>query len=466
MSAICNRVISAAATAACAFVLGALLVAATGCNGLPGAHQGASPYRGSGGYDDADGDGWLMKGLFGGKDKTADAGGTAAATTDSGVRQASATETLPAVNDSQAAKDTAAAAGGTVLSSTLSKEEEEERERLEKEGPKGLSLEDLDPKNAYKKLLVATGFGPNKQIADQYYAEAEALYKEKKYKEAADKFKSAAGRWPDSTLEEDAMFYQAESYFFNDQYSKSQDTLDNLIKKYDNSRYLDKIVLRQYSIGQYWEKMSLYDPHWPVTPNVTDKSRPLFDTWGNAIKAYEGVFMNDPTGPLADDSMMAVANAYFHQGRYADAAYYYDRLRKEYPKSPHIVKAHLLDMKSKELVYQGPMYDSKSLEEAAEIADTAITQFGRELGEEHKTVVEARNKIDAKMAERDWEMAQFYETKKRYAGAKYYYRQIVKGFPNTEIARAAEKRLAEIKDYPDSPPDRFKWITGLLPESD
>ena len=461
MSAISNHGIRAVTTAVCLLGLGAIFAASTGCHGLPSAGVGPNAYEGSGGYDDADGDGWLMNGLLGrnaGSDSNADktAGESAGQT---GVHHASAIEPLPAIDGSKAAKD--AVAGATVLSSTLS---EEERERKEKASPSGLSLEDLDPQNAYKKLLVSTGFGPDKQTAEKLFAEGEELLRKKEYKQAAGKFKSAAARWPDSALEEDAMFFQAESQFFSDQYAKAQDTLDNLTKKYENSRYLDKIVLRLFSIGQYWEKMHQASPHWPVTPNVTDSSRPFFDTWGNAIKAYESVNMNDPTGPLADDSIMAIANAYFSQGSYEDAAYYYDRLRKEYPKSPHIIKAHMLDMKSKEMVYQGPMYDAKALEDAGEIAETVITQFGRELGEGRKKVVEGRNKIDAKMAQRDWEMAKYFETKKKYGGAKYYYRQIIKGFPNTEIARAAEKRLAEIKDFPDTPPNRFKWLTNLFPD--
>ena len=448
MSALSINGIKTAAIVVCWLVIGAIMFASTGCNTLKSAHVGGEPYRGSGGYDDADGDGWLQKGLFGKNEEP-----------DSGVRHASAIEPLPAVDAEKAAKD--AAAGTTVLSSTLS---EEEREKKEKEGPSGFSLEDLDPQNAYKKLLVATGFGPDKKVAEKLFAEADALYRQKEYDKAAGKFKSAAARWPDSVLEEDAMFFQAESHFFNDEYAKAQDTLENLTKKYENSRYLDKIVLRLYDIGKYWEKRHTADPHWPVTPNVTDSSRPLFDTWGNAIKAYETVAMIDPTGPLADDSIMAIAGAYFSQGRYEDAAFYYDRLRKEYPKSPHIVKAHMLDMKSKEIVYQGAMYDAKALEDAAEIADVAITQFGRQLGDQRDEVIKVRNKIDAKMAQRDWEMAKYYETKKLYGGARYYYRQIIKGYPNTEIARAAEKRLAEIKDLPDRPANRFKWLTGLFPE--
>ncbi len=450
MSVIHSREIRAAAAAVC--LLG-ITLALTGCAGVPRAPADPGSYG-----SDSD-DGWLFNRLLGRK-STPEL--SEAPLADSGVRHASAIEPLPAVDDAKSAQQAAAGAGGTVLSSTLTAQEQ--REQKEKEGSGGLSLEDLDPQNAYKKVLVATGFGPNKQIAQTLFAEGEDLYRKKDYKAAAGKFKSAAARWPDSALEEDAKYIQAESYFFNDQYGKAQDTLDNLMKEHENSRYLDKVVLRQYSIGEYWEKFHQAQPHWPVTPNLTDSSKPLFDTWGNAIKAYESVAMNDPTGPLADDSIMAIANAYFSQGRYEDAAYYYDRVRKEYPKSPHLVKAHLLGMKSKELVYQGPMYDSSALEEAGEIAQTAITQFGRELGDQRKKVIEASNRIDAGMAERDWEMAKFYEGKKKYGGAKYYYQQIIKGYPNTAIAAASQKRLGEIKSYPDTPPDRFKWLNNLFPD--
>jgi outer membrane protein assembly factor BamD (BamD/ComL family) len=139
---------------------------------------------------------------------------------------------------------------------------------------------------------------------------------------------------------------------------------------------------------------------------------------GNAIKAYETVAIEDPTGPLADDSLMALGNARFVNGQYEDAARYYDRLRKEYPNSPHQVQAHLLAIKSKEMIYQGPMYDVTPLEEAAEVADTALAQFGNQLGAERDKVAAMRGKIDAKLAERDWGMAQFYETKKQISARR------------------------------------------------
>jgi outer membrane protein assembly factor BamD (BamD/ComL family) len=330
----------------------------------------------------------------------------------------------------------------------------------------GFQWTDLEPENVAKGVMSLAGYGPDEEIARRLYGEGEAFYQQKRYKEAAAKFKSAAHRWPDSILEEDALFMRGESYFFADNYSKAHDTFGNLLKKYDNSRHLDTVVLREFSIGRYWDQAHQAAPHWPITPNLSDSSRPRFDTLGNAIKAYETVAIEDPTGPLADDSLMALGNARFVNGQYEDAARYYDRLRKEYPNSPHQVQAHLLAIKSKEMIYQGPMYDVTPLEEAAEVADTALAQFGNQLGAERDKVAAMRGKIDAKLAERDWGMAQFYETKKQIGAARYYYHEIIKKYPGSEMARASQARLEQLKDEPAKPPNRFKWLTGLFPEEE
>lgn len=329
----------------------------------------------------------------------------------------------------------------------------------EEEAP-GFDWSQLDPSKIYTKVRNASGYGPDENLAQKLYNEGMALYREKKFDDAAEKFKAAAGRWPDSTLEEDALFYQAECYFFADRYSKAHDMLLVLFKKYQNTRYLDACVNRQFAIGRYWEQTDTVSHSFPVTPNFTDKTRPWFDTFGNSVNAYLSVRLNDPTGPLADDSIMATANAYFLRGRYDDAAYHYDLLRKEYPKSEHQVQAHLLALKSKQLVYQGPMYDGKPLDEADEIARQALTQFRTQLGPEREHVVELRDQLRQQKMERQWAMAQFYETKRAYGAARIYYQNMINEHPQTQVADMARQRLEAIKDFPAEPPDHFKWLTG------
>jgi outer membrane protein assembly factor BamD (BamD/ComL family) len=236
-----------------------------------------------------------------------------------------------------------------------------------------------------------------------------------------------------------------------------------LFKKYTNSRYLDLSVQREFQIARYWEQVHRANPHWPVTPNFSDKSRPLFDTFGNAVGAYQSVRLNDPTGPRAADAVMAEANAYFLDGRYEEAAYNYDILRKEYPKSEHQVQAHVLGLQAKQRMYQGPLYDGTPLDDAGKIDKQALTQFSNKLGSERTRMVDVQGKILEQKAERDWAMAQFYEKKKAYGAAKAYYRALMKDHPGTQAAQMAQVRLEQIKGFPDQPPNYLKWIDVILP---
>jgi len=172
--------------------------------------------------------------------------------------------------------------------------------------------------------------------------------------------------------------------------------------------------------------------------------------------------MYDPTGPLADDAVMASANSYFVRELYGDAAQQYDLLRTEYTKSEHQLKAHLLSIESWQRLYQGGYYDSGPLKKAGEVADQALVQFGAELGAERPRVIEAKNKIVEEMANRDWMIGQYYDKRKYYRAARFYYESILREYPQTAAAGAAQTRLAEIRDLPDVPKNRFKWLTDTF----
>jgi TolA-binding protein len=312
--------------------------------------------------------------------------------------------------------------------------------------------------NLKKSFKKAIGKGPSESIAQERFREGESLFADKQYADAAKKFAEAADRWPDSALEENAMFLHAESLFFADKYSKACDVYGELMKKYVNTRHLDTCVRRQFAIADYWVKSDQADPSWPITPNLIDKSRPLFDTPGNAVEAFDSVRINDPRGPLADDAIMATANAFFVRGRWSDADYYYTLLRNDYPKSEFQVQAHVLGLQAKLKLYQGPDYDGKVLVDAEELVDQMLVQFPQELADERENLLEAKAEVRAQLAYREWHTAQFYEQGEYYAAARYYYNVLVKDYPGTPFAKQAEARLAEIAPEPDNPPDRYAFL--------
>ena len=183
-------------------------------------------------------------------------------------------------------------------------------------------------KKRWKKMV---GRGPNEPVSRKALAEGDSLFRDRKYSAAAKKYKTAVDRWPDSVIEEDALWQLAECWFFMDHYPKAEDCYDELVKKYANSRYLDRIAQRQFVIAQYWIALDQKHNYMTIVPNLADRSRPLFDTRGRALKAYDHVRINDPRGPLADDSIMAAANAHFVDRQWLDADYFYGLLRNEYP---------------------------------------------------------------------------------------------------------------------------------------
>jgi outer membrane protein assembly factor BamD (BamD/ComL family) len=320
----------------------------------------------------------------------------------------------------------------------------------------------LAPDYTWKKMKQAIGWGPDEKLATAAYERGQALFRDKKYDEAAAEFYTATWRWPESTMEEDAMFLMAESYFFSDHYGKAQDSYTNLLKEHSNTRYLDTIVARLFAIGTFWEQLDLQTHHWPLTPNITDQTQPLFDTIGNALACYSLVWTHDPTGPLADAALFRVANAHFRRGEWEDAADHYKLLRNNHPKSKYQKDAHLLEIQARLRIYQGPLYSVLPLKDAQEIADQTLRQFPGQLGPEEQRVRETIATMVEQRAEREWAVAQYYDKKAEYRAAREYYKVILEKYPKTSFAPRAATRLDEIKPLPDEPPNHFLWLTDAF----
>ena len=113
-------------------------------------------------------------------------------------------------------------------------------------------------------------------------------------------------------------------------------------------------------------------------------------------------------------------------------------------------------------IYQGPKYSVLALKEAQEIADQTLKQFPGQLGAEERRVRDARAVLFEQRAEREWVMAQYYDNKSEFRAAREYYKVLLEKYPRSSYAELARKRVQEIKNEPDEPPDRFTWLTGLF----
>jgi len=66
------------------------------------------------------------------------------------------------------------------------------------------------------------------------------------------------------------------------------------MKQYENSRHLDRVVVRDFAIARYWETEA--DKHMAFVPILRTRPCLYFDPLGNGIAVYESIRLNDPPG--------------------------------------------------------------------------------------------------------------------------------------------------------------------------
>ena len=325
-----------------------------------------------------------------------------------------------------------------------------------------------------------------RELASEFGA-AEQLYRQEKYEEAEKAFKALARRGEPflgrlarfkpskksrnknrgNPYHEDALFYIAECQYHQKRYSWAQDSYAELMSEYPSTQYLDRATRRLFVIAQSWlgvdqfattdeirqvgfeESGSLPEPKqlssvqkWPLLPNFFDRERPVFDTEGRALQALKTIWLNDPTGPLADDALMLSAAHYVRKSNYVEADHVFGILRDEYPKSPHLENAFLLGSHVKLASYQGPAYDGRQLDEARELKEATLRLFPQS-SDRDRLKDELRQIQDAK-AQREWEKVQFYLKKKKHQSVAVYCNVILQEYPNSQYADEAHALLQEI----------------------
>lgn len=308
-------------------------------------------------------------------------------------------------------------------------------------------------------------FAPLEGQAD--FDKAQALFEAGQYADAEKAFKKVARKYKDKPIEEEAMFMIAESKYMQKEYPSAQDAYGELMKKYTATRHTEASTRRLYSIARYWLKsppspseieLVQYnegrlntpegDKEIPVpkqvavAPNFTDKTRPFFDTHGRALQALTAVWLNDPTGPIADDALLMAATYHMRKKDYKEADHYFNILREEYPQSEHVQTAYVVGQRVKLLAYQGADYDGKALEDARKLTGSTLKLFPE---------VEQRQRLEADLAkmnsaaiDRDWKRVELYLRKRQYESAAVYCVLIMKRAPDSEYAVKAYQTMVKL----------------------
>lgn len=344
---------------------------------------------------------------------------------------------------------------------------------------------------------IAAGSDAAMAAALRDYEAAEKLFEAGQYREAEKAFKavakarqtedeSFASRWQswwglntdadfDPTvnfgdpIEEDAIFMIAESQFAQKRFASAQDSYDELLNRFPSTRHLDRVTRQMFRIARYWlEFPEQVNDRGDVTlashtnsessapamtppkrlglvPNFTDRSRPVFDTYGRALQALRSIWLHDATGPLADDALMLAANHNLRTGNYQEAARLYKLLREQYPDSPHFKDSFLLGSHVTLASYQGPGYDGKSLEEARNLKQASLQLFPNLPPEQRERLQEEIRRLENAEIARLWDLVEFYQTKRVDESVALHCYLIINRYPDSEYAERARGVLKEIE---------------------
>jgi len=302
--------------------------------------------------------------------------------------------------------------------------------------------------------------------------QAKQLFNDENYAAAAKGYTKIAEKYQGSSVGEDAQFQLAESWYALNKFPKAQDAYDQLFVDYPSTRYVQPATKRLYQIAQHW--LDLADPahrrnirtvsavevefenpeevsasptglslRSRILPNLTDETRPMFDTQGRALKALKSIWLNDPTGPLADDALMATASYYLRRKDYVESDRYFKILRDEYPDSTHLKDALLLGAHVRLMSYQGPAYDGKSLAGAEQLTEKTLNIYPN--SKERLQLREDLHKLHLLNAQRVWHRIEYYSAKKNHdRSVGLTCMRLINEFPNTQFADMARDRLATL----------------------
>jgi outer membrane protein assembly factor BamD (BamD/ComL family) len=286
--------------------------------------------------------------------------------------------------------------------------------------------------------------------ADAELKAAYDLYKQDKLSDAEHEFTKIAKNRKGTPWGEKAQFYLAEILYQQKKYVYAHDAYEKLFADYPGTEFLEKLVSREYEIAQIWlaqsDDKAKSDELLSWTSHF-DGKQPIIDTQGLGLKALEHVRIHDPTGPLADDALMKIADYHMRNDDFESAGIYYDQLIQDHPKSPLAHKAHLAAIDARMKEYRGPEYDSSGLERSRELVKQTLNKYPDKTAE-NNALYQTLDHINEAEAEKAYTTGAYYKKIGRVQAAEYYFGKIPQKWPQSPWAQKAKTELASLAKMP------------------
>ena len=126
----------------------------------------------------------------------------------------------------------------------------------------------------------------------------------------------------------------------------------------------------------------------------------------------------------------------------------------------------MLELEARLKSYQGKDYDDTPLVKSDEILHSIVKQFPKRSKENLEYLEQQSSSIQTMMAERDYSMGEYYESKGENLAATFHYSKLKDRMDGSPVSDQINERIAALEDKPARPVQPAQWLVNMFPDPD
>ena len=281
---------------------------------------------------------------------------------------------------------------------------------------------------------VEGGASWKRAVAKDQLEVAKAAFDLQDYSLALKSARYVVRNWPFSDYAPEAQYLVGRCYEVTKKDQKAFKEYSKLLRSYPNTTNVNDVLTRQFEIagrflgGQWWKL-------WGVIP--------FFPSMEKTADLYQQIVNFGPFSPVGPESQMNIGAAREKQKNWEEAARAYEIAIYRYLDRPKIAA---------DAFYKaGQSWEKQALEaeydqSAAGKAITSFTDFAALFPTDPrvKQAQEAIGTMRAEQARGNFEIAVYYEKRKKRMAARIYYGEVNRLLPDSTLAAEARRRMDEL----------------------
>jgi len=249
--------------------------------------------------------------------------------------------------------------------------------------------------------------------------------------------------WPLSDYAPEAQYIVGRCYEARGNYERAFKEYQKVVEKYPRIGLFHEILQRQYEIANRYLNGRLFRVFGLV---------PLYRSMDKTTAMYEKIVRTGPYSEVAPEAQLKIGAAREKQKKYPEAVKAYERAADRYNDRPVIAadatfKAGMAHWK----LAQRAEYDQGAAGDAIATFTDFVTLFPND--SRVKQAQKIMEDLRAEQARGSFEIAKFYEKKRKFQGALVYYNEVLLLDPTSKYADDSRRRIDQLKARANGTPN-------------